>query len=118
MKAHVISDKSTRKIELELDGLPDLDVTESWHRRPRVIRPFKATIVVSDGETRSINILGGVIKASGQPSDTVRDGRTYHIKAYREHERVENAPGWVRELFEQAPSGIVEFTWTSDQEAL
>lgn len=116
-RASVVSDKSTRTIELSLEGMPTLNVTEEWHLQPRVIVPDRARIVVTDGETRSIFIAGYVVKKSGQPSEHVRADRTYRPKAYRETERLDLAPGWVKELFSQAPGGTTSFTWVSREEA-
>lgn len=117
MKATVTKDIGTRTIELALEGLPDLDVTESWHKDRKYIRPDKATIHIRDNETRSINVMGGVVKKSGQPSEHVRTNRTFTPRAYRIEERIEDAPGWVQELFNQAPAGITAFTWVSPEEA-
>ena len=117
MKATVFSDVSTRKIELTLEGLPDLDITQSWHSKPRTIRPDKAIIHISSGETRSINVMGYLVKKSGQPSDSVRDNLTFTTQPYRVKERLDQAPGWVQELFTQAPLGITEFSWVSPEEA-
>jgi hypothetical protein len=116
-RASVTSDKSTRTIELSLEGMPTLNVTESWHTTPRLILPDKARIVVVDGETRSIVVFGAVIKKSGQPSEHVRADRTYRPSAYRDTERLDLAPGWVKELFGQAPGGTTSFTWVSREEA-
>jgi hypothetical protein len=118
MRAHVVKDTGTREIELAVEGLPDLDVTESWHRKPRFIRPDKASVRLVNGQTRSIIINGYLIKASGQPSDSVRDKRVFVPNGYRTTEHLANAPGWVRELFAQAPTGIAEFTWASAEEAM
>lgn len=117
MKATVTKDTGTRTIELALEGLPDVDVTESWHKDRKYIRPDKATIHIHNGETRSIVVFGGVVKKSGQPSEHVRTSRTFTPRAYREPERIETAPGWVRELFAQAPLGVTAFTWQTDEEA-
>ena len=116
-RARVVSDKSTRTIELALEGLPTLNVTESWHSQPRLIVPDKARIIVTDGETRSIYVSGPTVKKSGQPSEHVRADRTYRPDAYRETERLDTAPGWVKELFGQAPGGTTSFTWVSREEA-
>jgi hypothetical protein len=117
MRAHVTKDTSTRTIELELEGLPDLDITQSWHSKPRAIRPDKAIIHINSGETRSINVLGYLVKKSGAPSDSVRDNLTFTTRPYRVKERLDQAPGWVRELFTQAPYGVTTFTWISEEEA-
>lgn len=116
-RASVLTDKSTRTIELALEGMPTLNVTETWHSQPRLILPDKARIVVTDGKTRSIYVSGYTIKKSGQPSEHVRADRTYRPVAYRETERLDLAPGWVKELFKQAPNGITSFTWVSREEA-
>jgi hypothetical protein len=116
-RASVTSDKSTRTIELSLEGMPTLNVTESWHTAPRLILPDKARLTITDGEPRSIVVFGAVIKKSGQPSEHVRADRTYRPTAYRETERLDLAPGWVKELFTQAPIGISSFTWVSREEA-
>lgn len=117
MKASVVSDRSTRTIEIQVEGLPTIDVTETWHRKTRVILPDKAIVRIVDGEPRSIVVLGPLLKQSGQPSEHVRDKRSFTPKAYISRERLELAPGWVRELFVQAPLGITAFTWQTDEEA-
>jgi len=117
MRAHVTKDTSTRTIELELEGLPDIDITERYHAKPRSIRPDKARINIVSNETRSIVIYGGLVKKSGQPSEHVRESTTYSRNAYRDRERLDQAPGWVQELFNQAPTGITSFSWVSREEA-
>lgn len=117
MRAHVTRDNNTRTIELEVEGLPDIDITEHYHAKPRAIRPDRARINIVDNETRSIVIYGGLVKKSGQASEHVREHTTYSRKAYRDRERLDLAPGWVKELFTQAPSGITSFSWASAEEA-
>lgn len=117
MKASVVSDKSTRTIEIQVEGLPTLDVTETWHRKTRMILPDKAIVRIVDGEPRSIVVLGPLLKQGGQPSEHVRNSRSFTPKAYISRERIETAPGWVRELFAQVPLGVTAFTWVSPEEA-
>jgi len=118
VRAHVTKDNSVRTIELELEGLPDLDVTQRWQRNTRKIRPDRASIQIRNGEVRSISVGGPLVKKSGQPSEGVRDTAHYRMtEAYIERERIENAPGWVQELVAQVPLGITTFTWVSPEEA-
>ena len=111
MKASVVSDRSTRTIEIEVTDAPDIDVTESYHKTPRVFRPDKARLNLVDNKARSIVIIGGLVKKSGQASEHVREQITYRNDAYRNRERLDQAPGWVRSLFGEAPAGVTSWTW-------
>lgn len=113
MKIEVTKDSSHRTIEFEVSqgAAPDLDVSQSWHRKPRSIRPDKGQLHIVDGEVRRIIVSGYLIKASGQPSDSVRDKWEWSRQPYRERERIENAPEWVRHIWNEAGLGMAAWSY-------
>lgn len=115
VKIEVCSDTSRREIRFEVtEGqAPDLDVTKEWHRSPRFIRPDKGYLVIVDGEVRRIAVAGGLVKKSGEPSDSIRDKREWRPTsgAYTLKERIEEAPDWVQEIWAQAASGVTGWTF-------
>src|SRR6188508_3668830 len=106
MRAAVTKDSTVRTIDLQVDGVPDIDVTQTWHAKPRLFRPEKVTIRVIDGETRNILIKGGLVLKSGKASTQVTESRDYRSQHYDKDRRVEAAPEWVRRLWDEVPAGI------------
>jgi hypothetical protein len=114
MKAEVDRDTRTRQIDVTIEDGPLIDVTESWHDKPRAIRADHVTIRVVDGETRRINVSGFLVKKDGSPSDSVRAKRGWGPDGYRPEERISEAPEWVQSLFTEAPSGVTGWSWHLD----
>lgn len=115
MKASIVSDNSTRDIDLAIDGAPDLDVTESWARKPRIIRPATAQVHIYNGEPRTIKISGPTLLKNGEASELSFGHRTYSATTYlRPEDRLDAAPRWVRDIFTEAPLGVTTFTWIDE----
>ena len=91
-------------IQLDVEDVPDIDVTQSWHRKPRVFRPDHVTIVFSNGQISSVNVSGGLVLKSGRPSTEVRDNVRWYSPA-----ELTRMPEWVKRLVDEAPSGVT--TW-------
>jgi hypothetical protein len=109
MRAAVTRDTITRVINLEVSGVPDLDVTENWHRKPRVIRPDYLVITLVDGDVRSAETTGGLVLKSGAASDGVGDKREWTSNAYGY--RLDDAPEWVRTLTGEAVLGVTAWSY-------
>lgn len=114
MRIEVTGDSSRREITFQIrqGTAPDLDVTESWHRKPRVIRPYKGTLVVIDGEQRRITVHGWLVLKGGRASTEIGSRREWRRTASSllERERIENAPEWVQLVWKEAPLGIVAWS--------
>lgn len=109
MRAAVTQDSTVRTIDLEVSGVPDIDVTKTWHRKPRLFRPEKVTIRVIDGETRNILIKGGLVLKSGAASTEVGESQDYRSQHYDKARRIEAAPEWVQRLWAEAPAGMTSW---------
>jgi hypothetical protein len=79
MQAHVKSDQTVRTIAIEIEpgSIPDYDVTRSWHRKPRVIRPDSLTVITHDGELTRVTLSGGLVLKSGGASSESRHGNDW-----------------------------------------
>jgi hypothetical protein len=108
MGARVGRDTTVRTIHIfiQAGSVPDLDITRSWHPKPRIIPPTSAMIGILDGQTKSINVTGGVILKSGVMSARTSDTQTYAVGRYSYHDRIESAPQWARQLCEEALNGV------------
>lgn len=113
MKIEVTKDSSNRTIAFEVTqgAAPDLDVSQTWHRKSRVIRPDRGQLYIVNDEIRRIVVSGYLIKASGQPSDSVRDKWEWSRSPYRERERIESAPEWVRHIWNESGSGVTAWSY-------
>lgn len=110
MKIEVTGDTTEREIRFTVEGAPDLDVTESWHSKPRIIRPDHATLRIVNDEILLIRVSGGLLRQDGTPSPSVRDKREFRKNGwYMRREQITNAPEWVQRLWVDAPTGVQ--TW-------
>jgi hypothetical protein len=112
IRAAVTQDTTTREITIELAGVPDLDVTQSWHSKPRIIRPSLARIRIVDHQTRHIAVKGGLVLKSGKASTEVTDSAGWRADGYLAREQIGTAPEWVQMLWREAPVGVT--TWRLD----
>lgn len=110
MKANVTSDQVVRtiRIAIESGSVPDIDITRSWHRRPRLIRPILATLQVVNGEQKALTVTGGLVLKSGAASTEVQDVQEYRRTSVI-HENIAQAPAWVRVLWDEAPAGLTSW---------
>jgi hypothetical protein len=114
VKASVKRDHTVRTIYIDVEGAEDLDVTQTWQRRPRVIRPDHVEVRVEDGERQHIRVSGPLVLKSGGTSDSVRDSWEWNESRYsgnRNH--LAYAPEWVRTLWNEAHHGVATW-WTPD----
>lgn len=112
MQAEVSRDETVRTINIQITpgSVPDIDITQSYHRKPRVIRPDRAVIVLVDGQFSDIKVHGGLVLKSGTASLEVTDSVTWRANAYRVDQRIDIAPEWVRMLVAEAPTGVTKWT--------
>lgn len=114
MRAAVERDTMTREIVITVKDGIELDVSETWHTRPRRIRVDTVTIRVLDGETLSIRAAGGLLLKDGRASDLQRGHKAWNHRNTTEYNNgIETAPEPIREMWRQAPAGITEYTWTA-----
>lgn len=114
MRASVRDDTTTRIITLEVSGVPDVDVTENWHHRPRMIRPDHATIRLVNGQFREFNASGPVVKVNGEPGGNRDTWKCYETGERFQRDTLDQAPEWVRTLVREAPEGVT--AWTAPEE--
>lgn len=108
MQAAVSTDNTTRTIDLKVVDAPDIDVT-TYHRKPRVFRPDRAIIRLTNDTFQRIDVYGGLALKSGGTSDKVRERVTYWSGS-----ELERAPEWVRLLVAEAPAGVT--AWRTEQD--
>ncbi|HEU4754404.1 MAG TPA: hypothetical protein VFU47_14950 [Armatimonadota bacterium] len=110
VKASVKSDGTIRTIRLDVEGVGDLDVTRSWQKKARVIRPDGALIKVVDGVRERISVYGPLVLKSGKTSDSVRDHWEWTLGRYTAKENhIDHAPEWVRMLWTEAVNGVTSW---------
>lgn len=111
MRAHVKTDATVRTITIEIESgsVPDVDVTQSWHRKPRFMRPEHATLRVVDGEQTIVTISGGLVLKSGAASTEVKEKCEFRRQSYSPRDRIDSAPEWVWSLWNEAPRHVT--TW-------
>lgn len=108
MKAKVQSDVTRRAIAIEVvpGSVPDIDVTMTWHKKPRLFRPDRVSLIWVDHKLSQVNISGGLVLKSGGASETVRENQ----RLYRSDD-LTKLPGWLAELAESAPEGCVSWMY-------
>lgn len=95
MQARVKTDRTVRTIVVTIEpgSVPDHDVTRSWHKKPRVIRPDHLTVVTSNGDLDAVTLTGGLILKSGAASTEVRESDKWY-GMYGDH-KLTDLPGWL-----------------------
>jgi SH3-like domain-containing protein len=101
MKAQVKSDDTRRTISIDVSGVPDIDVTRSYHKKPRVFRPDRVSLTLTNGALGGITISGYLVLKSGGTSDAVRESQRWY--SVRDPNTM---PGWLQLLIEEAPAGV------------
>lgn len=110
MKASVSKDHVVRTIRIDVEGAGDQDVTQTWQRRPRVIRPDHVEIRVEDGERQFIRVSGFLVLKSGGTSESVRDSWEWNESRYSgKRNHIDHAPEWVRLLWTEAVNGVTSW---------
>lgn len=111
MRASVEKDTTVRtiKILIEPGSVPDIDVTQSWHRKPRFIRPDQAILTTVAGEQTILKVHGGLVLKSGAASTEVRDTMEWRRQSYAERDRIDSAPSWAHALWNEAPRHVTSW---------
>lgn len=111
MRAHVDKDTTVRTIVIKIESgsVPDVDVTQSWHRKPRVMRPDHAVLTTVGGEQTILKISGGLVLKSGAASTEVREGWEWRRSSYHERDRIDSAPSWAWSLWNEAPRHVTSW---------
>lgn len=115
MRAAVANDTTTRTITLEVANAPDIDVTRSYHRKPRIFRPERVTVNLVDGEMSSIEVSGGLVLKSGATSTEVGESQTFYPVGGWSSPQIDKAPQWLQTVAAEAPEGIL--TWRTGTDA-
>lgn len=101
MQAQVSHDDTRRTIVIDVSGVPDIDITRSYHKKPRGFRPDKVSLTLINGALGGVNVSGYLTLKSGGTSDLVRENqRWYSVRELTE------LPGWLQLLIEEAPAGV------------
>lgn len=109
----VTRDRTTQVISVEVSGVPDIDVTQHYHRKPRAFRPDRAIVTIVDGEVLEVKASGGLVLKSGAASTETRERWEWHsARTYGLGGTFENAPKWVTTLVHDAPAGVVRWAFT------
>lgn len=95
MQGRVKTDRSVRTIVVTIEpgSVPDHDVTRSWHKKPRVIRPDHLTVVTTNGDLDEVRLSGGLVLKSGAASTEVREVDKWY-GMYGDH-KVTDLPEWL-----------------------
>lgn len=110
MKAFINKDWTVRTIHIEIEpgSVPDLDVSQAWHKRVRQIRPDLAILTIADSIPSFIEVSGKLVLVNGSisPGDNAtRDSRKWWgDNSWRE--KIGEAPEWVQRLWREAPSQV------------
>lgn len=109
MRAEVTNDQTIRTITLDIQGAPDIDTTQPWHREPQMCRPDWAVLTVVDGKATVIEVTGWRILKTGIASTRLGGQFEWQAEGPREREQIGSAPEWVRLIWEQAPAGVTSW---------
>jgi hypothetical protein len=95
MQGQVKTDRTVRTIivTIEPGSVPDHDVTRSWHKKPRIIRPDSLTVVTTNGDLDSVALSGGLVLKSGAASTEVKEADRWY-GWYGDH-KLSALPGWL-----------------------
>ncbi|HEU4752324.1 MAG TPA: hypothetical protein VFU47_04375 [Armatimonadota bacterium] len=105
MKASVTNDVTRRTIWVEVSGVPDIDLTQYYHRTTRMIRPDALWIELTDGKPTGITASGGLVLKSGGASEKARDEKRW----YGPRDLESDAPEWVRLIVSEAVHGVTSW---------
>jgi hypothetical protein len=116
MHAQVERSITIQTIVIAVEGTLDLDITQSWHRKPRHIRPCQAEIRIVDGVVTKMLISGPLVLKSGTASTETRETATYYHEDYvTKRESISSAPGWAQMLWREAGLGGTSWTFGVQQ---
>ncbi len=114
MQAAVKRDTTVRTITVEVVNTPDIDVTRSYHRKPRIFRPDTVVITQVDGEIQNARVSGGLVLKSGAASTEVRESEKWHTGSWSTP-KLSDAPDWLQAIIDEAPQGVT--TWRTGADA-
>lgn len=102
MQGHVKTDRTVRTVivTIEPGSVPDHDVTRSWHKKPRVIRPEVLTVRTLNGDLESVGLSGGLVLKSGAASTEVKDGDKWYVRY-----ELTDLPGWLSPVVQAVIDG-------------
>lgn len=101
MQAQVSSDDMRRTIVIRVSEVPDIDVTRSYHKRPKSFRPDKVRLNLANGALSGIDVSGPLVLKSGGVSDLIRESQRWYSKP-----DMTMLPGWLQLLIDEAPAGV------------
>jgi hypothetical protein len=108
MRAVIETDTTVRTIRVKVEAVPEIDVTRSYHRKPRIFRPEYVVITLKDGVVSQARVTGGLVLKSGKASTEVGESETWSAGSWNSPKLAE-APAWLARLVDEAPSGVT--TW-------
>lgn len=92
-------DTTTRRVHVDLDNAPRLDVTESWHSQSRIMAPDTAQVSVTDGSINTIAVYGARVRKDGTIG-TQRLDKVFYFGARRE------IPEWVERIAQEVADNL------------
>lgn len=108
MKAELETDRTVRTIRVRISGVPDIDVTRSWHKKPRLFRPEIVNVQVVDGELSEVTVVGGLVLKSGKCSEGVTESRHYTARGWNSDSLLQ-MPEWLTLLTDEAMAGVTSW---------
>lgn len=87
-------DEVTRKVNLGLSNVPDVDVTETWHKRKRVFRPDSMWLSKAPYGLE-IGVSGPALLQNGTPGESRLEMVWYSNWIT---DTAKDAPDWVKEI--------------------
>jgi hypothetical protein len=114
MRAAVTHDQTVRTVTIEVAGAPDIDITRSWHRKPRLIRPVTAVLEIVDGAAGTVTVHGDLVLKNGNASGAAGGNAQWSATGGYMSPSITEAPEWVRLIWNTAPGG--QRDWTIETE--
>jgi hypothetical protein len=100
MRAIVTSEVTELTVTIEVSDVPDIDITQRWHTRDRSFRPEALVIRATNGEFSSVEVRGGQMLMSGQPSENVVGKKSWYAEQpwHAQSTWLKAAPDWVQNI--------------------
>lgn len=106
MEATIIKETRTYTIHISVSGVPDVNARRPWQSKDRWFRPRYMVIEMVDQELHLVNVGGGTVLKSGEPSDLQDLTRAWGPGMGRPLDDIGAAPEWVRQIWGDVQAGV------------
>jgi hypothetical protein len=110
MQAAIVQRTSLEVVRIGVLDVPDLDISEGHHRRPRIIRPDQISLEIRDDEPDRVELSGPIVLRSGQLSIETRGNYVWTYSGFRLN-NISTAPEWIHKLIQAVIDG--ETSWSA-----